>query len=232
MKKINIHDEDIEWAFFTSVSKLDNTFDSWKKRSDNQRFLDIFIGDLAKNIVKRNLIELYPNIENCIKEYDKIRDDKFKGSDEYDLLIQEKYTVEVKSSIEKYSNNIDLIKKNRNIIVNINNVHESKSDFIFQIMYIPNNRDFFTNISNGSFDNDKIEILFDKIKKELLNNTVSYIAGFITDLDVQQKNETYSVESKSKNDVKREYLKLPLNSAHKIEIFRDKYKEYKLKNKY
>jgi hypothetical protein len=141
MDLIKLNENDLNWALETAFKKNHYTFDTWKKRSYNQRFMNVFIGDLAKNVVKRNIKHSVNSISPYLMEYDKERNDDFKKNDEYDLKIQfqgknskEKfnYSIEVKSSFEKYENqNLNNIKNKRNIIINKNNSHEKYSDFIF-----------------------------------------------------------------------------------------------------
>ena len=49
---VNEHLTDLEWAKYTAYSKIKHTIDTWQKRTDEKRFTNIFLGDLAKNLFK------------------------------------------------------------------------------------------------------------------------------------------------------------------------------------
>jgi len=233
MEKIEFNRElrssEIEWSYRTAIKKTKNTKDSWKKRSDVQRFLDIFLGDLAKNLIIFKLKENYPKIN--IIEYDRIRKDNYINPDLYDFKI-ENLEIEVKSSIEKYTKNIDIIKNTRNIIFNKNNEHEKESDFVFQIFFIHNDLKFLKSIIDGDFNNCNLDDFIKKNMKEVLKLEV-YIAGFLNKLEIEKEKEKFIVENKSNGDKKREYIKLSISNSHNIKEFRLEYKKYveKIKQK-
>ncbi len=218
----DLRKEEINWSYKTAIKKTKNTRDSWKNRSDIQRFLDIFLGDLAKNLVIFKLKEIYPKIE--IIEYDKIRKDDFKNPDLYDFKINN-LDIEIKSSIEKYTKDISIMKKTRNIIFNKNNEHEKISDFVFQVFFLPDDLKFLKSISDGKFNNYNLEEFVKEKMKEVLKLEV-YIAGFVNKHEINKEKEIYIVENKSINDKKREYIKLNINKSHRLNEFREEFKKY------
>lgn len=220
MEKIIIDKNSIMWALETAEKKACNTFDSWKKRTIEQRFLDIFIGDLAKCIVKRELISRFPKIVDYLTEYDLVRRDNFKNNDEFDLKVLNIYNIEIKSSFEKYSTDLNIINNSRNIIVNKNNCHENQSDFIFQVIYIHSDLNWFKKISNGT---KKFKNILE-LKNEIIDNIKNidiYIAGFVNKVDVLMLHDTFVVDGASNNDKKREYLKFKISETKGIDSFRD-----------
>ena len=70
---------ELEWAKKTAYSKTCNTIDTWQKRSDCKRFTNLFLGDLAKNIFKKFILEIRPQFVENIVEYDLIRNDDFRN---------------------------------------------------------------------------------------------------------------------------------------------------------
>jgi hypothetical protein len=106
--EINEHMQSIEWAFKTAKAKIKNTVDSYKVRNPLQRFSNIFLGDLAKNLVKEFFINEIKDIKKIMKEYDLERKDNFIYPDKYDLKFENgitNFNIEIKSSGEKYSKN-------------------------------------------------------------------------------------------------------------------------------
>jgi hypothetical protein len=236
MDLIKLNENDLNWALETAFKKNHYTFDTWKKRSYNQRFMNVFIGDLAKNVVKRNIKHSVNSISPYLMEYDKERNDDFKKNDEYDLKIQfqgknskEKfnYSIEVKSSFEKYENqNLNNIKNKRNIIINKNNSHEKYSDFIFQVFYIPEDLDWFKDLNDGKYDYLSPEeckiFIANKFKKEVK----IYLCGFVCSNEIKYKEKIFDVENKSKDDKKRQYLQFKLSEANDLSLFESCFKEY------
>lgn len=240
MNLVTINNNDLEWAITTAKNKTSYTFDSWKKRSVNQRFLDIFIGDLAKNIIKTELIKQHSNIKKYLFEYDKERIDGFKKSDQYDLQIRVKnqhlnkqynYSVEVKSSFERtIVTDTNKLFKNRNIIFNKNNIHENSNDFVFQVYYLykdtKKDKNWYANISDGKREDLTFDECIDFIKQKFLNNVSIYVCGFASKTDLKNKQDKFSVENQSKDDKKREYLVYPLNTTTSLRDFTKSLKKY------
>lgn len=218
-----INKKEVDWAYMTAIRKLDNTNDSWKKRSKIQRFMDIFVGDLAKNLVVSELFKLYPKIN--IEEYDKIREDNFINSDLFDIKING-FEIEIKSSVEKYTKNINAIKNARNIIFNKNNIHEKLNDFIFQVFFIPNDLSFFKKVSDGDYNELELNVFLKNNMNSFLNIEI-YIAGFVNKNDVLNKNETFKIENMSNGDKKREYLEFKIKDIKNIKDFRNDFINYK-----
>ena len=230
MNKTNVEENDVLWALETAERKIEYTKDTWKKRSKNQRFVDIFVGDLAKNIIKTELLKANKKMENYLIEYDKIRKDDFKYSDKFDLSIKLKsedfddifeYSLEIKSSVEKKVKDIDTVLKCRNVIVNKGGSHESYSDFVFQVFYIPNDLKWFKDFSDGEMDNLNFNECKQQIREKFSKHVSIYPVGFITSNEINNKNKTFSVDNVSKNDKERKYLSFPITEVNDMSSFRD-----------
>jgi hypothetical protein len=202
--------EEVQFAYNTSdaKSKKNNTANTWQSgRSEFKKFTDLFPGDLAKNIVryeaKKNGIEFI--------DYDKIRTDNFMYNDKYDLSYTNKF-IEVKSSIEKYSNALVTLINSRRFIVYPN---REISDLIFQVFYV------FENNEGKVFFAD-MEILSDiqyqtkyniKSKSDFVASFIKYapkgcIMGFITkEMAIKKKDEIFNFSNSSvQGDSNRKYI--------------------------
>lgn len=185
------------WAFKTAYNKANYTFDSWQKRPNKySKFVDIYYGDFAKNIVKSFLLEMNPKLE--IEEYDEIRTDDFKEHDLFDLRLKGK-KIEVKSSLEKYLNNLDSIYNDRRIIINVNGYHQTLSDFVVQVFFIPIDLKHYEKIEDDNKANPNItdEVVINKCKEEVVysvKNSLIYVMGWI---DKQQEQNAIEKAKKS-----------------------------------
>ena len=83
------HNKEIDWAFKTAKIKTENTINSYKQRTPFEKFANIFLGDLAKNLVKTFLTNEVKESEKYLVEYDLIRKDNFKYHDKYDLKFKD-----------------------------------------------------------------------------------------------------------------------------------------------
>lgn len=206
----------VKWANETATNKVLNTVDTWQRRSKVQRYTDIMLGDLAKNIVKKYLLFLNPELEAKLIEYDRIRTDKFKNRDLFDLKIGNR-VIEVKSSAEKYTKNLTQILNGRRIIINVGNVHEHDTDFIIQVFFVPNDLTFFKGIENIN-PNQDLEIFSKKFCDDLIKNTKPYICGWADkDMQLKAKQELFSVENNSTDATKRNYANVLLINSIDIE---------------
>ncbi len=173
---INNHCTEIEWAFQTAYFKTKNTIDTWQQRSACKRFTNIFLGDLAKNLLKSFILLHRPSFIKFIVEYDTVRNDNFLQPDEYDLKIIKGdifYNIEIKSSGEKYTNNISKLLNDRRIIVNVNNIHQHFEDFLVQVIFVPMDLNFF---KNENFDCRDFDLFLKEYKHNFyLQNMVAYI---------------------------------------------------------
>lgn len=188
---------EIEEAKNTAYKKTNFTFNSWKNRTEIERFINIFWGDFAKNIIKSLIKEFFikNNLDynKFLLEYDAIRTDDFKKSDLYDLYIinnNKKLEIEIKSSIEKYTEKPqDLL--HRRIIFNLNNSHEHISDLLIQIFFVNKNLDLlsqeFIKTNKNIFNENIINNYLEKVKE--LNIEI-YFVGYITKKEqVEYKNK-------------------------------------------
>ncbi|MCF7559410.1 hypothetical protein L3X39_02085 [Sabulilitoribacter multivorans] len=225
--KIKILDiaNEVNFAFITSYKKSnkENTANTWQpKRSPFKKFTDLFPGDLAKNIV-RFLLEQKNLI---IQDYDKIRTDNFRFNDKFDLKFNNK-EIEVKSSIEKYSNDIQNLIVNRRYIVYPN---RNISDLIFQVFYIfenQNGKEFFNDmeqldeksfISKYSLSSKKVFV-----QKFVEFSPCAYVMGFITkSMALQKKNDVFVYSNDSiKEDNNRSYIDFFINEGLSFSVIKE-----------
>lgn len=174
-----------EWAKTTAIKKKDYTMDLWyNKRPPFDIFMDLFYGDLAKNIVKK-FIEINSTTIN-LSEYDLERNDSFKDHDKYDLNAFGK-TIEIKSSLEKYNNNPENLFNNRRIIVNVKH-QQTISDFVVQVLFVPRDLNYYKTFELSSLPKERLteETLLKACDKEiqfLMSNEVKiYVCGWINRL--------------------------------------------------
>lgn len=216
----------IDWAFKTAKLKLNYTIDSYKQRSDFSRFSNIFLGDLAKNMVKKFILLESKESKNYLKEYDRIRNDNFEHSDKYDLKFEvnekKKFNIEVKSSGEKYSKDLNRLLE-RKVILNKNNVHEKIEPIVFQVMFVPKDLKFFNDQSKyEKMDFDEAIV---KYKQDFLKQDIKgYIVGY-ANKKMQKKyinsNKTM-ILGKNKPDIAPLYVKdskSPRNFIENIPVY-------------
>lgn len=170
------------WAAKTAFYKASYTADTWQKRPNKYaKFVDIFYGDFAKNIVRSFIESNAANLE--IVEYDLIRTDDFKNHDLFDLKVKGR-EIEVKSSLEKYTKSTNEIYDNRRIIVNVYGSHETLSDFVVQVFFVPNDLRRFEVIENFNKQNPNMtdEQTKSKCREEMdyaCGSTSIYVCGWI-----------------------------------------------------
>lgn len=227
------YSSEIESAKQTALLKCGNTFDSWQKRTDFERFINIFYGDLAKNLIKNliqhNLKNMNVNINNII-EYDEVRNDNFKYPDKYDLILcakkdenkQTKIEIEVKSSLEKYiTKEVDIKNlNNRRIIFNLENEHENITDVIMQIFFFCEDNKL-ENLNN-EFKNkslNEVDEYFNKLK-EL--KVFAYFMGYINkkmQIDLKKSQKEFIVSQGETKNFERKYGDFLVKNAKKPEEF-------------
>lgn len=212
---------ELEWAKKTAYSKTCNTIDTWQKRSDCKRFTNLFLGDLAKNIFKKFILEIRPQFVENIVEYDLIRNDDFRNPDQFDLRVEKdnQYcNIEVKSSAEKSIQNINELVNKRRIIINIGNQHQHFECFAVQVLFVPENLDFFKNedINCGNLD-----IFVQKYVNEFnLANVNAYIVGYATEqMQKDAVNNLFRVQNMNANANKRNYADLIISQTHTPDEF-------------
>lgn len=175
------------WAYKTAFLKSNYTEDTWQKRPNKySKFVDIYYGDFAKNIVKAFLLNKNSDLD--LIEFDLVRDDDFKNHDDYDLKLAGK-EIEIKSSLEKYSKSTLTLLDNRRIIVNVGGSHETISDFVVQVFFVPNNLRRFEYIENQNRRNpnlseEEVKKLCKEEARYSVDETTIYLVGWI---DKQQE---------------------------------------------
>jgi hypothetical protein len=202
--------DEVNFAFQTSdiKSRKNNTANTWQSgRSEFKKFTDLFPGDLAKNIVR------YAASKEGIEfiDYDKIRTDNFQYNDKFDLSLKNQF-IEVKSSVEKYTNSLTTLVSSRRFIVYPN---REISDLIFQVFYIFESfegKNFFTDmekLTDIQFQ-EKYNI---NSKKSFIDNFMKYspkgcIMGFITkEMALKKRDEIFNYSNHSvQGDSKRNYI--------------------------
>jgi len=117
--EIQVTPEMIERASYTARRKAPNLANTWQERSIYRKYTDLYPGDLAALAVETYLRDRVPKIIN----YDVYRvesgiDPDFKRPAKWDLLVCNKFYIEVKSSLEKEFDtpNIEEIIKERRIM--------------------------------------------------------------------------------------------------------------------
>lgn len=124
---------EFEWAYNTAKNKFIYTTD-YDQRSCVGKFTHIFFGDLAKNIVKSFLLSKCFDLH--IIEYDREREDEFRMSDVFDLMVMGR-TLEIKSSLEKYTNELITMVQRRRIMILKRENPEHAPDYRIQVFFIP-----------------------------------------------------------------------------------------------
>jgi len=166
-----------------TLKKLKHTADTWQDRKQHtiKKILDIFKGDLAKELVKDILKR--DGFED-FEDYDVWRvesgvDPNFERPGDWDLRICDRITVEIKSSIEKSTNDLEFILKNRRFTIYYG---KAKCDINIQVFYIPINLDFGRRVEESqeieSKDVDSIIELFKRYVPE------GYLMGWIKKEDL------------------------------------------------
>lgn len=117
--KIRVTSEMIKQASYTAQRKAPNLANTWQERGIIRKYTDLYPGDLAVLAVEEYLKDKVPKIIN----YDVFRvhsgiDPEFQRPGKWDLLICDKFYIEVKSSLEKRFDtcNIEKVIKNRRIM--------------------------------------------------------------------------------------------------------------------
>lgn len=171
--KINEHMQSIEWAFKTAKAKIKNTVDSYKVRNPLQRFSNIFLGDLAKNLVK----EFFINETN--------------------------FNIEIKSSGEKYSKNPENF-FDRRIIINKNNIHQKVEDFVFQVIFLPKNMNFFSDNNLEKYKNYDLDTALEYYKKDFIEEGIEgYLTGYADKkMQLEAMKTQFELEKRSYADLK------------------------------
>ena len=214
MLDVNQHISEVEWALRTAYLKTNNTIDTWQNRSQCKRFTNLFLGDLAKNLFKTFIINQRPQYENFIVEYDLIRSDEFRNRDEFDLKIVnngQECNIEVKSSGEKYSNNINSL-LSRRIIINFGNQHQHFECAAVQVMFVPSNLTFF---QNEDFNCENFDEFVNSYKQAFNQQNISaYIVGFATE-EMQRNavNQLFNVSNQQANTNTRNYADLQIENS-------------------
>ncbi len=210
----------LDWAIETAKLKLDNTVDTWQKdRHPNAKIIDILSGDLAKNIVK---LYINCNIDINVIEYDAIRTDDFLNRDEFDLKIN-KNEIEVKSSLEKYSRDIDVICNKRNIIINLHRSHMSSSKYVFQVFFVPKNLGDFKEIETLNKQPNKVfslSLFMQHTKLFYLAKMDIYICGWV-DQTLLSYGDSFGVRNTTTGANYRKYYKSLINDSNSPSEFLD-----------
>ena len=213
----SVHDFCLALATETALKKLRNTADTWQNRHPNAKVMDLLFGDYAKNIVKQYLYLIMPDID--IIEYDQIRTDDFVNRDLFDLKVGND-EIEVKSSLEKYSRNLNTINNDRNIIINRHYSHISNAKYIFQVFYIPNNLSSFISMEAINLINSQefnSEIFENHIKDFSLSKMDVFICGWIRNNNSAQG--SFGVSNSNTGANYRTYARMPIRDSHNPEEF-------------
>lgn len=204
----------IAWAHETALKKCSYTQDSWQNRSPCKRFTNIFLGDLAKNLIMKFLRDELRLPDASLVEYDRIRTDGFKCNDMFDLAINSvggRKNIEVKSSGEKFSGNLDKLMERR-IIVNMNNVHTHFEWLAVQVLFVPENLSFF---KNEDFDCGNLPNFAQHyVQTFLAQNVLAYAMAYATrEMQEQAAKETFMVSNPDAGANQRSYANIQIKNA-------------------
>lgn len=218
--------ENAKWGMTTALNKASYTIDTWQKRPNKfSKFVDIYYGDYAKNIVKSFLLFFCKNLD--ITEYDLIRTDDFKEHDLFDLKHSGK-EIEIKSSLEKYTNSIVKIYNKRRIIININSPHETVSDFVVQVFFVPDDLthhqkiEYFNKTNPTLTEAEVIAKCHDEVLYSLQKTSI-FIVGWISkDQEEKVINEAknhygFGVKNASTNANYRTYGNLLIKDSNNMD---------------
>lgn len=221
--KVNVTNlkEDLNWAYITASNKFNHTMDHWS-RGCLTKFFDFYFGDLAKNIVKKFIISK----DNLLRivEYDQVREDNFEKPDLYDLMIGN-LEIEVKSSLEKYTNNLDDIYINRRIIIGLYTTNINVPDYRIQVFFVPNEYDGFWDFMQKDKCkcndlNKHKEFILEKLP-ELINNLNIYIAGWINreneSIKMQDSDNTLKISNDEFDSTQREYINFFIRETNPLD---------------
>jgi hypothetical protein len=207
----------------TMKAQRRRTADTWQRgRTDLKKFTDLFPGDLAKNIVYDYLTR---DLGLQIVNYDRIRTDDWRNSDQYDLKIGDD-TIEVKSSIEKNFVDVEEVRRKRRVMVYAQ--LQRLNDYIFQVYYIGENDPYL------AFCNDIERIPIERLQQKYNFQTFSefvelfcakiqraHIIAFVdrplAERYMQQPYFHYRGSGSRENA--RDYLDLFIRDAHSPETF-------------
>jgi len=227
--------EEIARAKYTAKQKAigNRTFDKFKNRTSFERFMNLFTGDLAKNLF-RKLVEDKFGI-NLI-DYDQIRKDNFEKYDLFDLKYETEnceIEIEVKSSVEKYSRDKDNLIEKRRIIV-----YDEKGikDIIVQVLFIPKDKQCLNFAKDyGNIDSGENPVTLEEFKKKhsindeddfvdkFRNCMEACIMGFITEEYVREVNEKMPFQREGESP--RDYLNIYIKDSFPIQCLVEKIKK-------
>lgn len=222
VEKFNAADvpAEVNWAKTTALKKANHTADTWQGRSPHKRFENIFLGDLAKNIVKKYLLQEIAGIAPFLLEYDQIRTDDFRNRDMFDLMIKNEAAsieLEIKSSGEKTLSDPSSLNSSRRLIINQPGPHYHLSDACIQVMFVPANMQFFKNeITASQLSLDKYSETY--IQEFSAASVSAHIMGF-ADLQMQKNAlaKIFSVNNNGAGANRRSYADLMLSNTHQID---------------
>lgn len=178
MRKLSCDDAEVKWAKETALKKLKGSHKYLvKKKGKQDAFLDLFVNDLAKNIIK----SWVDSIEGLSAiEYDRVRKD-FNYRAPYDLAINN-FSVRVTAYLDKKVNcSIEEIISRRSII--LNSKEKKIPNVLLQVVFISTVKS--ADNTDGSFDENKLV-------SEFCNSCTAYAVGWVSDKDqseARQKND-------------------------------------------
>ncbi len=161
-----------------TLKKLKHTADTWQDREQHtiKKILDIFKGDLAKELVRDFLKK--KGFED-FEDYDIWRvesgvDPNFERPGDWDLRVCNRTTVEIKSSIEKSTDDLGFILKNRRFTVYYK---KAKCDIYIQVFYIPIDLNFGSIVEKSQeIESKDVDSIIDLFKRYV---PVGYLMGWI-----------------------------------------------------
>ena len=161
-------------AEYTARMKVTHTMDTWlRKRTPQERFVTLYEGDLAKVALREFFaINSVPH-----EDYDEERDDNFKYRDKWDIRVKGRYLVEIKSSVESRTTDVETVLSQRRYMV----YPGKEADINVQAYYIPRLSGFEISFANFIKNMSEVRRLdLDEIAKQLTEKLkVVYLMGWI-----------------------------------------------------
>lgn len=174
---IRVTPEMVSRASYTARRKALHLANTWQERSIIRKYTDLYPGDLAALAVEKYLKDRLPKIIN----YDVYRvetgiDPNFEHPAKWDLLVCNKFYIEVKSSLEKEfdASNIEEIIKKRRIIC----YPRREVQIHVQVYYVLDNPSICKAIETSEFHS------YDEANDYLEKLEVAYIMAWATRKDL------------------------------------------------
>lgn len=197
-------------AEYTARMKATYTMDTWlRKRTPQERFVTLYEGDLAKVALKEFLgINSVP-----YEDYDEVRDDEFKYRDKWDIRVKRSYLVEIKSSVESRTSDVETVLSQRRYMV----YPGKEADINVQAYYVPRLSGFevsFANFIKNMNEVRKLEL--DEIAKRLTEELkIVFLMGWISREELSRK-QTFVMDPTLIGERRRKHYDVKIREGEKM----------------